>query len=602
VKLIHDGLAADPDFRARFGREVAAARRVGGLFTALVVDADADGPTPWLATAYVVGPSLADAVGKSGPLPPASVLALAAGLAEGLAAIHAVGLVHRDLKPSNVLLAEDGPRVIDFGISRAAEASALTRTGSVIGSPGFMSPEQAKGEEVGPASDMFSLGAVLVYAATGVPPFGTGSTAALVFRVVYDAPRLDDVPWQVRPIAERCLAKDPAHRPTPAELLAEFGEVDLAAAWLPTSVLKGLAQHAPPASADIESPSRAMLPERVAQPDSPAAPPDVPDTVTGPRYQPEEPPTPPTPPAAKATQPQTVEPGPSVTPTVDQSAAVPPSATPVAPAVARPPIRRGPAFTGTVLALLTGVGVLISQILLLNPINLTGVISRSFSIIFSFALPGLVVIAALVALVQINRLVIIGFLQGMLWPGAALLVALIVLIVQFSNFFSGRILAGQIIETVSLALGIIAAIVLMISWNPAANRRQARQIRGLPLILLTVAGLSQIPVLIYYVKIGDLYHSDFYYVLGSAGTLATLAVTWYAISIRQRALGGALVLGWITTVAMFLTIETTQNWAQLSFSGVLLFSVILGYVLLAAAVVLAIIYARKPSEWEASPA
>lgn len=180
VKVVKDDLAEDPEFRARFRREVAAARSVSGLFTASVVDADTDAPVPWLATAYVPGLPLADVVRDHGPLPPASVLALAAGLAEGLAAIHSAGVVHRDLKPSNVLLAEDGPRVIDFGISRATEASAVTRTGLVFGSPGFMSPEQAEGREVGPPSDVFSLGAVLAFAAAGEGPFGNGSTAALV--------------------------------------------------------------------------------------------------------------------------------------------------------------------------------------------------------------------------------------------------------------------------------------------------------------------------------------------------------------------------------------------------------------------------------------
>ena len=167
VKVIRPELAGDPGFRARFAREVAAAQKVSGLFTALVVDADADGPMPWLATAYVAGPSLAEAVEAHGPLPEASVLTLAAGLAEGLEAIHAAGVVHRDLKPSNVLLADDGPRVIDFGISRAAEASVLTQSGTVMGSPGFMSPEQAEGREVGPPGDVFSLGAVLAFAAIG---------------------------------------------------------------------------------------------------------------------------------------------------------------------------------------------------------------------------------------------------------------------------------------------------------------------------------------------------------------------------------------------------------------------------------------------------
>ena len=194
VKVIRADLAQDPEFRARFRREIAVARKVSGLFTAPVIDADLDGPVPWLATAYVPGPSLADAVSQHGPLPPRSVLALAAGLAEGLNAIHAAGVVHRDLKPANVLLAEDGPRVIDFGISRAVEASALTHTGLVVGSPGFMSPEQAEGREVGPPSDIFSLGAVLAFAATGEGPFGTGSTPALVYRVVHSLPNLDYLP------------------------------------------------------------------------------------------------------------------------------------------------------------------------------------------------------------------------------------------------------------------------------------------------------------------------------------------------------------------------------------------------------------------------
>ena len=158
VKVIRTELAAEPEFRVRFGREVAAARQVSGLFTVMVVGADVDGPVPWLATAYVPGPSLAEAVSAHGPLPMRSVLALAAGLAESLSAIHAAGVVHRDLKPSNVLLAEGGPRVIDFGISRAVESTSLTQAGLVLGSPGFMSPEQAVGHEVGPPSDIFSLG------------------------------------------------------------------------------------------------------------------------------------------------------------------------------------------------------------------------------------------------------------------------------------------------------------------------------------------------------------------------------------------------------------------------------------------------------------
>jgi hypothetical protein len=249
VKVIRADLAADSEFRARFRREVAAAQKVNGLYTALVVDADVDGPMPWLATAYVAGPSLADAVSSHGPLPVASVQVLAAGLAEGLGAIHAVGLVHRDLKPSNVLLADDGPRVIDFGISRTAEASVLTHSGLVVGSPGFMSPEQAEGREVGRPSDVFSLGAVIAFAATGHGPFGSGPTAALVYRVVHGSPSLHDVPHEIRSVAERCLAKDASLRPTTAELLAELGDVDLEADWLPATI--------------VEREPRSMAPERM---------------------------------------------------------------------------------------------------------------------------------------------------------------------------------------------------------------------------------------------------------------------------------------------------------------------------------------------------
>jgi serine/threonine protein kinase len=182
IKVIRAELAADPQFRARFRREVAAARSVSGVFTASMVDADTEAPVPWLATAYIAGSSLADAVARYGPWAAGPVLALAAGLAEGLLAIHSAGLVHRDLKPSNVLLAEDGPRVIDFGISRALEPSTVTSAGIVIGSPAFMSPEQAEGRQVGPPSDVFSLGGVLAFAATGQGPFGTGSGAALLTR------------------------------------------------------------------------------------------------------------------------------------------------------------------------------------------------------------------------------------------------------------------------------------------------------------------------------------------------------------------------------------------------------------------------------------
>jgi serine/threonine protein kinase len=235
IKVVRPELAGDLEFRTRFRREVAAAASVSGLFTAPVVDADTEAPVPWLATAYIAGSSLADTVAGHGPLPAASLLALAAGLAEGLLAIHSAGLVHRDLKPSNVLMADDGPRVIDFGISRAMEASAVTSTGIVVGSPGFMSPEQAEGHEVGPPSDVFSLGAVLAFAATGEGPFGNGSSAALIYRLVHNPPDLTRVPGEARALIEHCLDKDPGRRPSPRDLLAGLGGADLAPGWLPGS-------------------------------------------------------------------------------------------------------------------------------------------------------------------------------------------------------------------------------------------------------------------------------------------------------------------------------------------------------------------------------
>jgi hypothetical protein len=269
VKLIRGELAADREFRVRFAREVAAARHVSGMFTAPVVDADLDAPRPWLVTAYVPGPSLAEAVDTQGPLPLSSVLTLAAGLAEGLEAIHAEGMVHRDLKPSNVLLASDGPRIIDFGISRAADATALTRANIFVGSPGYMSPEQALGEEVGPASDIFSLGAVLTFAAVGAGPFGEGTVTTLLYRVAHDRPATDGLPGQLRPLAERCLAKDPRMRPTPGGILTEVGTVESGTNWLPQPVaetLIGYARPAPDVTIPPAQPSPAPGPSAPAPP------------------------------------------------------------------------------------------------------------------------------------------------------------------------------------------------------------------------------------------------------------------------------------------------------------------------------------------------
>jgi hypothetical protein len=254
VKLIRPQLAEDTAFRARFAREVAAARKVGGLFTAPVVDADLDSPVPWLVTAHVPGASLAEAVDQQGPLPVPTLLALAAGLAEGLNAIHASGVIHRDLKPSNVLLAPDGPRITDFGISSALDAPPLTSTGQMIGSPGFMSPEQAEGMPVGPSSDIFSLGGVLIFAARGEGPFGSGDTAALLYRVVHGAPSLDQVPDKIRPLISRCLSRSAAARPTASEFLAELTAAYPTAAdltdWLPAGLAELAERQAANANPD----------------------------------------------------------------------------------------------------------------------------------------------------------------------------------------------------------------------------------------------------------------------------------------------------------------------------------------------------------------
>ncbi|GGW18286.1 serine/threonine protein kinase [Streptomyces capoamus] len=223
VKVVHGQYADDDEFRARFRRELAAARQVSGAFTAPVVDADADAPRPWMATLYIPGEDLGTHVRRHGPLPPGRLRDLAAGLAEALRDIHRAGVVHRDLKPANVMLADDGPRVIDFGISRAAEAAAmdaLTQTGRVMGTPPFMSPEQfASPHEVGPATDIFSLGAVLVYAATRRGPFDSPSPWETATRVVDGVPELAGVPEDLLPFVRLCLEKHPKSRPGPDELL-----------------------------------------------------------------------------------------------------------------------------------------------------------------------------------------------------------------------------------------------------------------------------------------------------------------------------------------------------------------------------------------------
>ncbi|WP_455713320.1 serine/threonine-protein kinase [Streptomyces tubercidicus] len=255
VKLVRAELAGQEEFRTRFRREVRAAQRVGGEWTAPVLDADTEAETPWVATGYIAGPSLQRVVGSGSPLPERSVRILAAGLARALGAIHAAGIIHRDLKPSNVLLTIDGPRVIDFGIARALEgvtSSGVTRTGASIGSPGFMSPEQVHGDQLTPACDVFCLGSVLAYAATGRQPFGTADSLApaVMFRIAQEEPDLSGVPEGLRALIAGCLNKDPEQRPSPAQLVAqaEGGAAGGPGAddepWLPGTLIARLGRHA----------------------------------------------------------------------------------------------------------------------------------------------------------------------------------------------------------------------------------------------------------------------------------------------------------------------------------------------------------------------
>jgi serine/threonine protein kinase len=250
VKVIRPELGDDPGFRQRFRLEVQAAQRVQGLYTAPVIDFDTEDSRPWLATAYVPGPSLAVAVSEHGSLPVPTVLRLLAGMAEALKVIHAAGIVHRDLKPANVLLGADGPKVIDFGIARAADATALTGTGVTVGTPAFMSPEQAAGKEIGPASDIFALGQVGVYAALGSTAHGEGNSHAVLYRIVHEEPDLTGLPGELGFLA-RCLAKDPAQRPGPAEL------IELCRAASPTPLSQQGSWLPEPMTQDIDRRTRA---------------------------------------------------------------------------------------------------------------------------------------------------------------------------------------------------------------------------------------------------------------------------------------------------------------------------------------------------------
>ena len=285
VKVVHPYLARDDIFRGRFRREVAAAQAVNGGCAAPVIAAGPDDDPPWLATAYVPGPSLQEAVTATGPLPDDAAVKLAAGLAEALRAIHACGLVHRDLKPGNVLLAADGPRVIDFGIARALDGTVLTAAESALDSP-FMSPEQAQGLPTGPASDVFSLGGVVYFAATGDGPFGTGHPPVMLYRIMHTEPDLDRLPPGLRDLAASCLAKDPAQRPAPAELAtALMGSAppgDSPAAFWPAPIARLIADHQsrpaadPPREPSPAAPSAAEPPTepQPVEPQAAAAPPE----------------------------------------------------------------------------------------------------------------------------------------------------------------------------------------------------------------------------------------------------------------------------------------------------------------------------------------
>ncbi|WP_405792011.1 protein kinase domain-containing protein [Streptomyces sp. NBC_01506] len=248
LKVIRPEFSEDPEFRRRFKQEVQAAQRVQGLYTAPVIDSDTDGAQPWLATAYVPGPSLAHAVGQHGGLPLRSVLLLTVGVAEALHVIHGAGIVHRDLKPANVLLASDGPRVIDFGIARAADSTALTGTGVSVGTPTFMAPEQAAAGTVSPATDIFALGQIAAFAAIGSPAFGEGSSHAVLYRIVHEDPDLSRVPAELLPLVTRCLTRDPAGRPSLTEIIELCHEISPVALrqgedWLPQAVAGSITER-----------------------------------------------------------------------------------------------------------------------------------------------------------------------------------------------------------------------------------------------------------------------------------------------------------------------------------------------------------------------
>ncbi|MEV8108753.1 serine/threonine-protein kinase, partial [Streptomyces sp. NPDC088135] len=304
IKTVRTELAEDQLFRVRFTREVEAARAVSGFYTAAVVDADPRAAVPWLATAYVPAPSLEEIVSECGPMPAQAVRWLAAGIAEALQSIHGAGLVHRDMKPSNVLVVEDGPRVIDFGIASGVSNTRLTMTNVAVGTPAYMSPEQARdSRSVTGASDVFSLGSTLVFAATGHAPFHGANPVETVFMLLREGPDLEGLPGELRPLIESCMQMDAGLRPTPADLQAQLAphlfasggdDSGTASAWLPTSATAMIEQRrggrktaapvpVPPpppqppvpgrdtawrSGADLRSPAPAPVPAPVPAPDA----------------------------------------------------------------------------------------------------------------------------------------------------------------------------------------------------------------------------------------------------------------------------------------------------------------------------------------------
>ncbi|WP_354596301.1 protein kinase [Streptomyces sp. JL1001] len=284
LKVIRAEFSEDPEFRRRFQQEVRSAQRVQGLYTAPVIDSDTEGAQPWLATAYVPGPSLAHAVARHGGLPLRSVLLLTVGVAEALGVIHGAGIVHRDLKPANVLLAADGPRVIDFGIARAADTTALTGTGVSVGTPAFMAPEQAAAGTVTPATDVFALGQIAAYAAIGAPAFGEGPSHAVLYRIVHEDPDLSRLPDELRPLVSRCLSRDPADRPALADIIAMCHEISpeplcQGEDWLPQAVAGSITERLrmpAPAPTPPPQPSAAPTPTEFAPGNAPTPPPGSP--------------------------------------------------------------------------------------------------------------------------------------------------------------------------------------------------------------------------------------------------------------------------------------------------------------------------------------